>query len=205
MSQKLDLQGKLNGTLSGASLSNELNWSFKKTMQTTATHPNPFQTSGKMAAWCNIGLLIRLRSPHFFRIPLQVQVSILGGRYVHFDAWKVVCGRHVFSSFKPQAARNTKKNKDTEFQNKPSFRGLYEGKIVPLFFSILEQLFHSHRSCWILQYEGDCVSRVREAPNLLVKTQPRILGDTPQTSQDFVLKLFWPPWPSCNAKWKWRP
>ena len=104
-------------------------------MQTTATHPNPFQTSGKMAAWCNIGLLIRLRSPHFFRIPLQVQVSILGGRYVRFDAWKVVCGRHVFSSFKPQAARNTKKNKDTKFQNNPSFRGLYEGKIVPLFFS----------------------------------------------------------------------
>ena len=74
-------------------------------------------------------------------------LSILGGRYVHFDAWKVVCGRHVFSSFKPQAARNTKNNKDTEFQNNPSFRGLYEGKIVPFFFSILEQLFLSHRSC----------------------------------------------------------
>ena len=42
-----------------------------------------------------------------------------------------------------------------------------------------------------MQYEGGCVSRVREAPNLLVKTQPRILGDTPQTSEDFLLKLFW--------------
>ena len=167
--------------------------------------------------------------PSLFSDSTQVQGSILGGRYVHSDAWKVVCGRHVFSSFKPQAARNTKRNKDTEFQNNPSFRGLYEGKIVPLFFSILEQLFHSHRSCWILQYEGGCVSRVREAPNLLVKMQPRILGDTPQTSEDFVLKLFWrhprPPWkrgPSFvlvrlqvrstvliekkpPANWKWGP